>query len=191
LCVPGFLRQDKRRPPSYVVTQKPDVTLSREKLVVVDVDSVVDELRELIAQDGVLLESARGPIPNVAELVAGEAIRGSWWAHPQSHRIFTAINALADSPDIARMRLVNRRITLVHRRLWPALLNLEARFPADAMLVVEEQHTASGVHRVSDVPLASWVDGVVRARAEALDEQAALAMLPGVIRDHMTHLDLP
>ena len=135
---------------------------------------------------GVLLESARGPVTNVAELVVGEPIRGSWWAHPQSHRIFATINALADSPDVARMRLINRRITLVHRRLWASLLCLQDRLPPDALLVVVEEHTPSGAHRVTNVPLASWVEADVRSEAAELDEQAAVATLPDVLRDHLS-----
>ena len=46
-----------------------------------------------LAEQGMLLESARGPLPNVAELVAGEPIHGSWWSHPSSHAIFEALNA--------------------------------------------------------------------------------------------------
>ena len=57
-----------------------------------------DEVKALLAERGVLLESARGPIPNVAELIAGGPISGSWWARPASHAIFAAINAVADSP---------------------------------------------------------------------------------------------
>jgi len=53
--------------------------------------SVVD-VAALLVERGMLLESARGPIPNVAELVAGEPIRGSWWAHSASHAIFAAVN---------------------------------------------------------------------------------------------------
>ena len=76
--------------------------------------------------DGVLLESARGPVPNVAELVAGEPISGSWWGHPESHAIFAAVNELADSPDVVRLRLVNGKVTLVHRRVWAALVQVAA-----------------------------------------------------------------
>ena len=39
--------------------------------------------------------------------------------HPASHSIFDALNLLAASPDVVRMRLVNGKLTLVHRRLWP------------------------------------------------------------------------
>jgi hypothetical protein len=153
--------------------------------VAVGEDSAGGEIAALLIAVGVLLESARGPIPNVAELITGAPIRGSWWAHPQSHRIFATINALAESPDVARMRLVDRRVTLVHRRLWASLLRLEARFPPGALLVIVEEHTPTGVHRVTEVPLRSWVDADVRHVAGGLDESAALATLPGVLRDHL------
>jgi len=149
-------------------------------------DDVVEEIALRLVDEGVLLESARGPIPNVAELVVGGPIRGSWWAHPQSHRIFATINALAEMPDVARMRLVNRRITLVHRRIWPALLRLAGRFPSDALLVVVEEHTSTGAHRVTTTPLASWVGADVLRDTDVLDEPAALAMLPDVLRDHVS-----
>jgi hypothetical protein len=155
-------------------------------LVGVADDDVVEEISARLVADGVLLESARGPVPNVAEIVAGGPIRGSWWAHPQSHRIFATINALAELPDITRMRLVNRRITLVHRRLWASLLRLEARFPSEALLVVVEEHTPSGAHRVTNVPLTSWVDAAVHREATELDEEAAMAILPDVLRDRLS-----
>ena len=146
-------------------------------------EAVVRAIVARLVDDGVLLESARGPVPNVAELVAGEPIRGSWWAHPQGQRIFETINALADSPDVARIRLIHRRITLVHRRLWPSLLRLEAHLPTDALLVAVEEHTSSGAHRVTNVPLATWVAADVRREAAELDEPAARATLPEVLCD--------
>jgi hypothetical protein len=128
-----------------------------------------------------LLESAKGPIPNVAQLVAGETISGSWWGHPDSHEIFRVINTIADSPDVARMRLVNGKITLVHRRLWPALLRLAARFNDDALLVVREEHTATGAHRTTKVPLRDWVPAEVRLEADTLTEEEAIAALPPLL----------
>jgi hypothetical protein len=140
----------------------------------------VIDLAALLAAEGVLLESATGPIPNVAQLVAGEPITGSWWAHPASHEIFDAINRLAASPDVARMRLVNGRITLVHRRLWPALLRLAD--DDEALLVVSEEHTASGAHRATTTPLRDWVPADVRDAAALLDASEAVAILPPVLR---------
>jgi hypothetical protein len=82
-----------------------------------------------LIEHGMLLESARGPLPNVAEMIAGEPIRGSWWAHPAGHAIFDALNSLAESPDVVRTRLVNGKVTLVHRRLWPALARVADSIP--------------------------------------------------------------
>ena len=81
-----------------------------------------------LIKHGMLLQSAHGPLPNVAEMIAGEPIRGSWWNHPASRSIFDALNLLAESPDVVRMRLVNGKVTLVHRRLWPALVRIADRF---------------------------------------------------------------
>jgi hypothetical protein len=41
-----------------------------------------------IRKHGVVLESAQGPVPSLAEAIAGEPIRGSWWGHPSSRLIF-------------------------------------------------------------------------------------------------------
>jgi hypothetical protein len=143
---------------------------------------VTSELSELLEANGVLLESAKGPVANVAEIVAGEPITGSWWAHPASHEIFEAINRLADSPDVARMRLVNNKITLVHRRLWPALLRLAARFDDTALLVVTQEHTPTGAHRSSTSPLNEWVSPEILDAAARLNEADATEMLPPLLR---------
>src|SRR4029453_6086827 len=97
-----------------------------------------DQMAALV-EHGMLLESARGPLPNVAEMVAGEPIRGSWWGHPAGHAILDALNSLADSPDVVRTRLVNRKVTLVHRRLWPALARLADRFPPEDIAAIHER----------------------------------------------------
>ena len=136
------------------------------------------DVMALLVERGVLLESARGPIPNVAELVAGEPIKGSWWAHPAGHAIFETINELADSPDVVRLRLVNGKITLVHRRVWPALVRISDRFPAARLASVSEEHTESGTHRKTETPFPDWVPIDVIEVAKTLTEEQALAMLP-------------
>lgn len=132
---------------------------------------------------GLLLQSARGPIPNVAELVAGERIRGSWWAHPRSHDIFDALNALDASPDVVRLKLVNGKITMVHRRLWPALVRAADRFDAKQLAALHEEHTATGAHQVHEVPFPEWVPREVQQAAELLSVEDALAQLPAVVAD--------
>jgi hypothetical protein len=142
---------------------------------------MVDPMATLV-EHGMLLESARGPLPNVAELVAGEPIRGSWWGHPAGHAIFNAINQFASSPDVVRMRLVNGKVTIVHRRVWPALVRVADRFPAERLAAIREEHTATGVHRTRELAYPEWVPADVRRAAERMPEEEAWAELPACVR---------
>ena len=135
-----------------------------------------------LIEHGMLLESAHGPLPSVAELIAGERIRGSWWGHPSSHAIFDAINALADSPDVVRTRLVNGKVTLVHRRVWCALVRVANRFPIERLAAIREEHTATGAHRVVKQDFPDWVPCDVLRDAKGLSEDAAFAELPACLR---------
>jgi hypothetical protein len=58
--------------------------------------------------------------PSATACVAGAVIRGSWWGHAKGKLIFEVLTRLED--DAAWVKLVLRKETLVHRRLWPALL---------------------------------------------------------------------
>jgi len=136
----------------------------------------------IVRRHGMLLESARGPIPNLAELVAGEPISGSWWGHPAGHAIFNAINEVAESGDVVRLRLINGKITLVHRRLWPALVRLADRFTLEQLAAVTEEHTASGAHRKVVTAFPDWVPAEVMDEAAQLSEQDALGLLPTCLR---------
>jgi hypothetical protein len=142
--------------------------------------ATVDPMSALV-EHGMLLESARGPLPSVAEIVAGEPIRGSWWAHPKSHTIFDAINRLADSPDVVRTRLVNGKVTLVHRRLWPALVSAADLFPPERLAAIREEHASSGVHRVHEQPFPDWVPSDVLQAGRSLPLDDALAALPACL----------
>jgi len=132
----------------------------------------------LVAQHGILLESARGPIPNLAELIAGEPIRGSWWAHPASPEIFAATMAVRDSEQVVTLRLVFGKVTFVHRRLWPALVRLADRISPEALAAIEEEHTSSGKHLIHSHPFPAWVPCDVTAMARLLSEEEALGLMP-------------
>ena len=142
-----------------------------------------DDVMAVLINYGMLLQSARGPVPNVAELVAGERIRGSWWAHPKSHDIFDALNALDASPDVVRLKLLNGKVTLVHRRLWPALVRVADRFNAKQLAALHEEHTASGAHQVEETPFPDWVPRDVQQSAAQLSVLDALAQLPAALAD--------
>jgi hypothetical protein len=136
----------------------------------------------VVRRHGVMLESARGPLPSLAEVVAGEPIRGSWWGHPAGHAIFDAINEVADSGEVVRLRLVNGKITLVHRRVWPALVRVAGRFRPEQLAAVSEEHTASGAHRKVETAYPDWVPPEVFTAAAELTEEEAFALLPECLR---------
>ena len=76
-------------------------------------------LRALAWQGLLLLQDPR--LPSVAGLVAGGPVHGSWWGHPKGQQIFRVSEWLADHPEVLVNRLVARKVTYVHRRLWPAI----------------------------------------------------------------------
>lgn len=61
-------------------------------------------------------------LPNLCRLVAGERVRGSWWAHPRAQEIFQVYDALEDHPDVLIMKLISAKVTYIHRTLWPQIL---------------------------------------------------------------------
>jgi hypothetical protein len=69
-----------------------------------------------------LMTDAR--LPNVASLVAGEPVKGSWWSHPRAHDIFAALGRLAEHEDVLFTKLISGKVTLVHRELWADLLSV-------------------------------------------------------------------
>jgi hypothetical protein len=141
----------------------------------------VDVMAALV-ENGVLLESGRGPIANVAELVAGEPVAGRWWGHPAGERIFAAVNLLADSPDVARLRLVGGKVTLVHRRLWPALARLAGGIAPAALAAVVQEHTPAGRHRTVTVPFDEWLPAEAREAGARMTAAEALAAFPPALR---------
>lgn len=131
------------------------------------------EAMSFIEEHGVVLASAKGPVPRLTEAIIKEPIRGSWWAHPKSHHIFAILQGVTDSEDVLVCRLVNGKVTLIHRRLWPALVRVAKRFPPDRISQVREEHTASGRHVTREVPFPRWVPPDVAERAKAMSENEA------------------
>ena len=136
-----------------------------------------DQALDFVAEHGVVLQSARGPVPSLAEAIAGGPIRGSWWAHPKAHAIFHAARAVCDSPDVLVCRLVDGKITYVHRRLWPALVKLSSRYPKAQLARVADEHTETGAHRSVREPFPRWVPPDVMAASRTLTVAEAERML--------------
>lgn len=83
----------------------------------------VDRLGVLLVHDQKL--------PSVTALVAGEVIGGSWWGHPMGKTIYNALGSIED--DVATVKLVGGKQTLVARRLWPELASVGAARDATAL----------------------------------------------------------
>jgi hypothetical protein len=98
------------------------------------------------------------------------------------HQIFDTLAVLDDSPDVVRLRLVNGKVTLVHRRLWPALVRIADRFTSGQLAALREQHTASGAHRVVEEAFPEWVPADVVVQAHELSSDDAWAQLPPCLR---------
>ena len=130
-----------------------------------------------VRRHGVVLESARGPVPSLAEAVTGKPIEGSWWGHAKGHEIFRLTRAVRDSRDVLVCRLVSGKVTYVHRRLWPALVRVAARFARGNLAALREVHTRDGRHALRVVRFPGWVPPDVRRRARRLSEAAAAAAL--------------
>jgi len=135
------------------------------------------EALAFVEKHGVVLVSARGPVPRLTEMIAGEPIKGSWWSHPQSHQIFAVLEAVTESEDILVCRLVGGKVTLVHRRLWPSLVRVTKRFAPNRIAQVHQEHTAAGHHVNHEIPFPKWVPTEVRVQAKEISEPDALAAL--------------
>jgi hypothetical protein len=126
-----------------------------------------------VEKNGIVLQAARGPVPSLAEAVAGGPIRGSWWGHARGQEIFQATEAIVDSPEVLVCRMIDGKVTYVHRRLWPALVNLRSRFTGDQLARVWSEHTPSGAHRTRRQPFPRWVPPEVLEKAKTMSREEA------------------
>jgi hypothetical protein len=130
-----------------------------------------------VKRHGVVLQAARGPVPSLAETIAGGPIRGSWWGHAKGRTIYAAAQAVCESPDILVCKLINDKVTYVHRRFWPALVKLAPRFRKEQLAKVWDEHTESGAHASREMAFPEWVPTDVMKKAEALSAEEAEQML--------------
>jgi hypothetical protein len=134
-----------------------------------------------IKKCGIAVESARASVPSLAHVVAGAPIRGSWWAHPKGKDIFRLSRVIRRSPDVLVCRLVDGKITYVHRRMWPALVSLAGRFSKQRLSALNEVHTPAGKHKLLVTPFPDWVPNEVLRAAEKLNEKEAATQLALVL----------
>jgi hypothetical protein len=136
-----------------------------------------DQALDFVREHGVVLVSASGPAPKLTEAIAGEKIKGSWWGHPKGKQIFTVLEDVCEHADVLVCRLIDDKLTLVHRRLWPALAAAAGHFPDSRLSKVTQQHTAGGRHRNVETAFADWLPPDAAAAAKGISQSDALAAL--------------
>jgi len=126
---------------------------------------------------GLVLESAKGPVPSLTQAIVGSNFKGSWWSHARGREIFTVTRAVRESDQVLVCRLVDDKVTLVHQRLWPALVRCADRFRPDQLSQLLEEHAPSGEHVIKSIPFPDWVPSAIASEASRLSEDVALALL--------------
>lgn len=129
-----------------------------------------------VAEHGVVLVSAKGAAPWLTDAIAGAPVEGSWWGHAQGQRIFTILEAVKASDQVLVCRLINGKLTLVHRRLWPLLARIADRFQPQQLARVREEHTAAGRHTSIEIPFPDWIPADLSAQADTVTLEQALAV---------------
>jgi hypothetical protein len=89
---------------------------------------------------------------------------------------------ISESRDVLVCKLVDGKVTYVHRRLWPALVKLASRFPRKNLAKVWTEHTKSGAHRARSLPFPTWVPETTQraaARISIAEAERLLASLLG------------
>ena len=109
-----------------------------------------------------LLLLSDATLPSVCGLIVGEPLRGSWWGHQLGGAIYHVSSTLEDSPEVLATKLVDGKVTYVHRRLWPAVVALgsaredcQLRSLSRAARWLLAQTDALGEVQTNDVPVAA------------------------------------
>jgi hypothetical protein len=132
---------------------------------------------EFVEAHGVVLVAARGPVPRLTEVIAGEPIRGSWWGHPKGHEIYAVLEEVTASEEVLVCRAVGGKVTLVHRRLWPALICVADTIGVERLARVEQEHTPAGHHVNHETPFPAWADRASMDAASTMTAEDARTQL--------------
>jgi hypothetical protein len=97
------------------------------------------------------------PMERLVAEIAGR-VTGSWWGHPEGKRIYRVANELEDHEDVLVVKLVDAKVTFVHRALWSALLRVVTdhgwRAEAAKALAAPARALLDEVERAGRLPLA-------------------------------------
>jgi hypothetical protein len=107
-------------------TKRPIIHLGESTSALVsnrDLRLSLSRVKKALRQFG-LLPITDSKVPSLVSIVAGSPVSGSWWGHPAGPLIYQVAEALDSDPEVLVMRLWGGKLTLVHRRLWPAVVRI-------------------------------------------------------------------
>lgn len=88
-----------------------------------DLSRLAQKVICVIEKQGILL-LADSTLPSVCSIIAGKPIQGSWWGHESGKAIFNTSEEISEHPDVICVKLLRKKLTYVHRHLWPELLTI-------------------------------------------------------------------
>src|SRR2546430_13793642 len=100
---------------------------------------------------------------------------------PWARRFFRAAQGVCESPEVLVCKLIDDKITYVHRRLWPALVKLAPRFRKAQLAKVWNEHTESGAHLSRRTDFPDWVPAEIMKQAEGRSTNTPEQPLPGLV----------
>ena len=125
---------------------------------------------ELVRRAGVVTLVPAGELPSLVVAVVGKPVEGSWWGHAQGKKIYRLGQQLLESPEVLAVKLVEGKVTFVHRALWPLLyrvvMDSERRRRALAGLSTKVRTLLTQVER----------EGLVRGDAPGYDAKSKEAL---------------
>ncbi len=135
---------------------------------------------------------AGGMQRSVTTIVAGAPIGGSWWGHEAGRKIYDLSKRLLAHKDVLAVKLVDGKVTLVHRSLWPDVLAMAtsgapwqvewlSRREAELLELVEEEGRV-----VVDTELAEKFDAAPKEFGKSL-EARLLVLSTNVHTDSGAH----
>lgn len=86
-----------------------------------ELSAALARVRSALAAQGLLLCQDKSA-PSATSLIVGEPVAGSWWAHPKNKLIYDTLGLLES--DVAWVKLLSGKLTLVSEALWPALVRV-------------------------------------------------------------------
>ncbi|MBI3073896.1 MAG: RNA methyltransferase [Deltaproteobacteria bacterium] len=80
-----------------------------------------DDAIELLRRERVMTLTPSDGFRSLVGEIVGGAVKGSWWGHPRGKDIYRIATALEASDEVLVAKLVDGKVTFVHKALWPAL----------------------------------------------------------------------